>query len=261
MLELDALHRTGNRLDPKLRGLVRWAAADADGCDYGKAVAASDLRRAGISEKELQALTSDLSRLPPPERAAVAFARKMMREAHAVTDDEVKELLHFFGEERLVALVALAAHASFQDRIFLATNVQIEPGEPFPPLTVAFARPKPPDHGTTPTAKKEAVLFSSRNSAPGAEWLELQDSLSKQRQRPGRIRVPSRQEVLKRIGENHPAAWQASILWSRVCYGFQPELTDAWFACAMAFRQEAGLDKVFEQSIFWVVTQSLQCFY
>jgi hypothetical protein len=73
--------------------------------------------------------------------------------------------------------------------------------------------------------------------------------------------VPSREEVLKRIGENHPAAWQADILWSRVCYGHQPELTDAWFACAAAFRQEAGLDRVFEQCMFWVVTQSLQCFY
>jgi hypothetical protein len=65
--------------------------------------------------------------------------------------------------------------------------------------------------------------------------------------------------MLKRLGENHPAAWQAGIHWSRVCYGFQPELTDAWFACVAAFRQEAKMDRVF--SIFWVVTQSLQCFY
>src|SRR5262245_52839390 len=36
MLELDALHRTGSRLDPRLRGLVRCAAADADGCDYAR---------------------------------------------------------------------------------------------------------------------------------------------------------------------------------------------------------------------------------
>jgi hypothetical protein len=48
MLELDALHRSGNRLEPRLRGLVRWAAADANLCDYAKAVAAADLRRAGV---------------------------------------------------------------------------------------------------------------------------------------------------------------------------------------------------------------------
>src|SRR5262249_44345409 len=93
MLELDAVHRTGDRLDPKLRGLVRWAAADANRCEYARAVAAADLRRAGVTEAELQALTGDPGRLAPPERAAVAFARKMMRAAHGVTDEEVKQLL------------------------------------------------------------------------------------------------------------------------------------------------------------------------
>lgn len=263
MLELDALHRTGNRLDPKLRGLVRWAAADANCCGYAKAVAAADLRRAAATESQLPALVGEPSRLSPAERAAVAFASKLMREAHAVTDDEVKQLLQYFGEERVVALVALLAHASFQDRIFLAANVLVEPGEPLPPLTVPFANPepKPPTYGTAPTAKAEKAVPGAKDAAAGAEWLGLQESLDKQRVRVGRIRVPSREEVLRRIGDDHPALWQAGILWSRVCYGFQLELTDAWFACSAAFRQETGLDRVFEQCIFWVVTRSQQCFY
>jgi alkylhydroperoxidase family enzyme len=260
MLELDALHRAGNRLDPRLRGLARWAAAEANGCDYSKAVAAGDLRRAGVSEAELRALAGDPRRLPSGERAAVEFARKMMREAHAVTDDEVKHLLQSLGEERLVALVLLLAHASFQDHLFLAAGVPPEPGGPLPPLTVSFAtpEPKPPSHGTATVEKKVA---SPKAAGAGAEWAALQRQLEKQRSRPGRIRVPSEAEMLKRIGEKHPAAWQTGIRWSRVCYGFQPELTDAWFACAGAFRQEAKLDRVFEQWIFWVVTQSLRCFY
>ena len=44
----------------------------------------------------------------------------MMRQAYAVTDEEVKQLLDLAGEERLVALVALVAQASFQDRLILA---------------------------------------------------------------------------------------------------------------------------------------------
>ena len=263
MLEVDALHRSGNRLDPKLRGLVRWAAADANECAYARAVAVADLRRTGVTEAELQALTANPNRLSAVERSALAFARKMMREAHAVTDDEVKQLLEFLGEERFVALVALLAHASFQDRIFLAVNVQVEPEESLPPLTVSFAKPepKPSAHGTDRATKGGKPVPGAKTAAAGAEWLGLQGSLEKQRARVGRIRVPSREEVIRRIGEKHPAAWQADILWSRVCYGFQPELTDAWFACAVAFRQEAGLDRVFEQSVFWVVTQSLSCFY
>jgi hypothetical protein len=155
------------------------------------------------------------------------------------------------------------AHASFQDRIFLAVNVQVEPSGVPAPILVSFAKPtpKPPGAGTDPAEKAEKGAQDLKGTGIGTEWLGLQEKLDKQRARAVRIRIPSREEVLKRIGDNHPAAWQAGIRWSRVCYGFQPELTDAWFACAMAFRQEAGLDRVFEQCIFWVVTRSLQCFY
>ncbi len=66
---------------------------------------------------------------------------------------------------------------------------------------------------------------------------------------------------MKRIGKDHPSAWQVGINWSRVCYGYQPELTEAWFDCSAPFRQEAHFSPVFQQSVFWVVTQTLQCFY
>src|ERR1700734_2397069 len=39
MLELDAMHRTGSRLDARLHGLLRLAAADANRCAYSKSVA------------------------------------------------------------------------------------------------------------------------------------------------------------------------------------------------------------------------------
>ncbi|PWT88429.1 MAG: hypothetical protein C5B56_08755 [Proteobacteria bacterium] len=259
MLELDALHRTGNRLDPKLRGLARWSAADANRCDYAKTVAVADLRRDGIPDAELQRLLHDSDRHSAEERAVASFSRRMMREAHAVTDEEVKHLVRLLGEERVVALVALLAHASFQDRLFLAAGVQVE-SDGVPPLSVTFAKPEPKVavHGASLTTG----VTPERAGAPlSSDWMALQERLDQQRQREGRIRIPSREEVLKRLGEHHPGAWQAGILWSRVCYGYQPELTDAWFACAMAFRQESKLDRIFEQSIFWVVTRSLQCFY
>jgi alkylhydroperoxidase family enzyme len=261
MLELDALHRSGDRLDPKLRGLARWAAADADRCDYTRAVALADLRRAGVNAADLEALTHDPGRLSPAERATMAFARKMMREAHAVTDDEVKQLLEFLGEKRVVALVALLAHASFQDHLFLALGVPAEPGGPLPPLEVHFtaASPKPPAHGAPPAAAPKPS--ATGEAAAGADWSGLQEGLDQQRARAGRIRVPSREEVIQRIGASHPAVWQTGIRWSRVCYGYQPELTDAWFACSIAYRQESALGRVQEQCLFWLITQSLHCYY
>jgi hypothetical protein len=165
------------------------------------------------------------------------------------------------GDQRAVALVALVAHASFQDRLILALGVTAEPGGPVPPVTAPFGRPeaKPPTgpkaQGPPPVPETEA------DQGTGAAWLGLQEELEKQRAREGRIRVPSRDEVIRRIGQKHPAAWQADILWSRVCYGNQPELTDAWFDCANAFRQESGLDRLFQNEIFWVVTDSVRCFY
>lgn len=258
MLELDALHRSGDRLDARLRAIARWAAADANGCGYAKTVAAADFARAGGGD--LESVVRDPARLPAIDRAAVAFARRMMREAHAVTDDEVRQLIDSAGEERVVALVALLAHASFQDRILLALGMDREARDDPPPLGGRFARPK----SGTPAPPHAAVATPGPAAEPaeaGPAWLRLQGGLDAQRSRPGRVRVPTRDEVVRRIGAGHPAAWQAGIVWSRVCYGYQPELTDAWFDAADAFRRETDLGRVFQNSIFWVVTESLQCFY
>jgi hypothetical protein len=52
MLNLDCLHRTKSPLGPSLRGKMRWVAADANHCEYARATAEADLRRAGTSEAE-----------------------------------------------------------------------------------------------------------------------------------------------------------------------------------------------------------------
>jgi alkylhydroperoxidase family enzyme len=265
MIELDTLHRTGERLDARLRALARWAAADANKCEYAKTVAAADFARAGSLEP-LDSVVKDPARLSALDRAAMAFARRMMREAHAVTDQEVKQLIELAGEERMMALVALVAHASFQDRVLLALNLHSEAQDDPAPITVRFGRPEPPKAPKGPSSGATAAPRKERGTAsagdpPSREWLQLQDKLVKQRERVGRIRVPSREAVIQRLGEKHPAAWQAGIVWSRVAYGYQPELTDAWFETAGAFRQESKLDRLFQNAIFWVVTESLQCFY
>ncbi len=255
MLELDALHRTGDRLDARLRAVARWAAADANRSPYGKAMAAADLTRAGGNPDDL---TRAGDRLATVDRLAAAFARRMMLDAASVTDAEVAKLIELLGEERMMALVALVAHASFQDRIFLALNVEPEPDGVPPPVTARFVRSKP----------KAPAAVAPKQPAPEVEspsvsddWLRGRKGLDEQLKRPGRIRVPEREQVVRRLGEGHPALWQAGIVWSRVAYGYQPELTDAWFDCSGAFRQESSLDSEFMNSVFWVVTDALNCFY
>ena len=266
MLELDAIHRTGDRLDARLRGQVRFTAADANGCVYAKAVAEADLRAAGCTDADLQRLAGSPDKLPLTDRAAVAFARQLMLDAQAVTDDEVKQLIDLLGEERIVALVALLAHASFQDRMFQALAISPDVHGLVPPLALKFTLPPPASPAGQPTlsatGNPEGGDTQPGNASQAADrWLAYQERLGNQRLRTGRIRVPCKEEVLRRVGSGHPSQWQSDILWSRVCYGYQPELTDAWFSTVAAFRQESGLDPVFQQSIFWVVTESLQCFY
>jgi alkylhydroperoxidase family enzyme len=254
MLELDALHRSGDRLDGRLRAVARWAAADANRSPYTRAMAAADFARAGGDP----AVLATPDRLPLADRLAAAFARRMMLEAHAVTDAEVRQLIDLLGEERTMAVVALVAHASFQDRVALALNVEPEAGGVPPPVAARFARPKPkPAAGggpPTPAADGPAV-------APSADWDRTRQGLAGQRARPGRIRVPTAEAVRRRLGDGHPGLWQTGIVWSRVAYGYQPELTDAWFDAAGAFRQESALDPVFSNSLFWVVTDAVKCFY
>jgi hypothetical protein len=200
----------------------------------------------------------DPAALPEADRIVAAFARKMMLDASSVSDAEVKRLIDVLGDERVVALVALVAHASFQDRVLLALRVEPEPGGVPPPVTAKFGRPKPPSRpaATTPPAGPDAEPAAATDS-----WLAARKRLDEQKRRPGRITVPSAEAVNARLGKDHPARWQSGIIWSRVCYGHQPELTDAWFDTAGAFRQESGMDGVFGNSIFWAVTDSLNCFY
>ena len=43
--------------------------------------------------------------------------------------------------------------------------------------------------------------------------------------------------------------------------GYQPELAGAWFKCLRTFAEEAAQDRVCEESLLWVITASIRCFY
>ncbi len=265
MLELDYLHRAHSPLDPKLRGKMRWVAAHANRCAYGEAYAAADLRRAGVEDAALKELAGgEWAALPEKERAALLFARKLTLAADTVTDDEVAGLIKSYGEKDVVAMVLLLAFANFQDRLLLVLGVPVEEGGPLPPAEVRFAQAGEPP--AVPARKSPALGEKAPARSAGREWepldyAGLQTLLSRQRERPGRIRVPSWDEVLRGLPKDFPANRPTRIKWSLVCAGYQPELAFGWSACTRAFGQEAKQDRVFEESLFWVVTRSLNCYY
>ena len=269
MLELDYLQRARSPLSPRLRGEMRWIAARANRCAYSEAYAEADLRRAGVDEADIRALASDLAGLPGAEKLALAFSRKMTLAADTVTDAEVAELRRRYGDGQVVAMVLLLAYANFQDRLVLTLNLPLETGGPLQPLDIHFLRGAavsgralaPPRR--VPAAKPVAP---GPQPGPDPEWsaldlAQLHKAMEAQRSRQGRIPVPSWGAVRRHLPAGYPADKPLRIRWSLVCLGYQPELAAGWSACTRAFGEEAKQDRAFEESLFWVVTRSLRCFY
>jgi hypothetical protein len=215
----------------------------------------------------MRVLAGDWSGLPDCEQAALAFARKMTLSADTVTDAEVARLMAEFGARKVAAMVLLLAHANFQDRLLLALDLRIEPNGPLAPVQVRFAK------GAAPPAVPARIKPKGYHARPvperaqDPEWRaldfdDLQKHLSVQRSTAGRIRVPAWDEVLKVLPPGYPLPKQpVRIQWSLVCMGYQPEVAAAWSACTRAFGEEAKQDRVFEESLFWVVTRTIHCFY
>jgi alkylhydroperoxidase family enzyme len=267
MLELDRLHRTKSPLGPSLRGKMRWVAADANRCEYARATAEADLRRAGVSAAEVADLKAGPKRWPKGERDALRFARQMTHDASLVTDAQVAELKAVYGDEKLVAMVLLLAAANFQDRLVLGLGIAPEEGGPLPPLDVKFD----PDAQTPPVPDRANPADLHGPAEPRTvddpAWREfdfdaLQRGLHDQKAALGRVRVPTYEEVLGRLPDGYPKPKSPiRVRWSLICLGYQPGLAAAWSGCTRAFGEEAKQDRVFEESLFWIVTRTIHCFY
>jgi alkylhydroperoxidase family enzyme len=268
MLRLDYLHRTRNPLGPELRGKMRWVAGRANNCEYSMAYAEADLIRAAIDGTELRSLKGDLRNLPEPERSALEFAHQMTVDASKVTDADVTRLLASYGEQKVVAMVLLLAHANFQDRMLLALGSDVEPGGPLPPREIQFnLKTDPPPVVPARKRPEGRPVPDEPTRVDDPFWLsmafdDLQGRLTEQRQRPSRIRIPSWEEVLRVMPPEVPRPEKPTrIQWNLVTTGYQPELATAWSNTTRAFREESKQDRVFEESLFWIVTRTIHCFY
>lgn len=267
MLDLDRIHRTKSPLGPLLRGKMRWIAAQANRCDYSMKYAEADLERAGLSAAELRVLKADGANVPNAERDVLDFAHRMTVDASEVTDDEVARLIAQYGEEKVVAMVLLLAYANFQDRILLTLGIPIEAGGPLPAPEVVFDRKAKPPPVPSRERTKGRPMPKEPERIDDPSWLslefgDLQEQLTEQRSRLGRIRVPTWEQVLRVMPPEVPRPEKpVRIRWSLVTMGYQPEMAAAWSACTRAFGAEAKQDRVFEESLFWIVTRTIHCFY
>lgn len=269
MLELDHLYRTSDAFDPKLRATMRWVAARANRCSYSQRYAEADMLRAGMPHEAVNRLELTLDSLPEKELAAINFARKLTLSADSITDDEVAALIAAFGEQPVVAMVLQTAYANFQDRLLLTLNADIEPDGPLPPLAVRFAAPAAGESiaAVRPEATSSKSPTAQSSVMLGRDWTsisfdQLLRGMKQQQQRPGRVSVPAWEDVHPHLPPGmYPAEKPVRIKWSLVVMGHQPQLGPAWLKCLRTFGREANQDRVFEETLFWVITRTIHCFY
>lgn len=279
MLEFDYIHRTQSPLHPKLRATLRYVIAETNRCDYTRQTALLDLQQAGATPQQLGWLQESpplYEHLSAEEQRAVELVRMLTTKASEVTDEQFAEIVQAFGEEQTTAIVLLTAGANFQDRLLLALCIPAEPAGPLPPAEIFFKRDVPAE--TLPPAPERKQLRLNEplpslgtTTAPAVDWDllswdDLQQSMEKQKQRPGRVTVPTNEEYLEKIGSLDPARYAVrnrptGVIWTRVCSGYQPLLAAAWSQCTSSFRDDAKPDRVFQECLFWVVTRSIDCFY
>ncbi|MEQ9406224.1 MAG: hypothetical protein RIK87_00805 [Fuerstiella sp.] len=266
LLSLDSLHRADNPIGNTLAGQLRWIAADAIGCTYARKCAEADLLRNGESIDAILALRNDDPRWSPIQRASFKFAEQMTLGASLVTDEEVTALSQHYGHAAVVGMVHTVAFANFQNRLFLSLGISHDDQGPLPPIDwpLDLNQGQAADAWKRPTHEELLKSALPVELTPKSDWnvqpLELLDKRQReQQQRKGRVPIPDDGALsclpAEQIERSGP------IIWSRVSLGYQPELTQGWFRLMAAFREESQLNRVFSNTVFWVVTRSNECFY
>ena len=220
-----------------------------------------------MGDEAIATLKAGPNRWPAAERAALEFASQMTIDASKVTDAEVEALRVAYGEKKLTAMVLLLASANFQDRFYQSLFEGRGEATPLPPVEARFFRVDP--FPAVPPRDKPEDLHGPAvpERVDDPEWAAvgfdtLQKSLNSQKANPGRVRVPTHEEVMKTYPADYPKPKSPiRIKWSLVAFGYAPEMAAAWSRCMRAFEDEAKLDEVFGESLFWVVTRSIYCFY
>ena len=269
MLELDTIYRTSEELDPGFRARLRWTAANANCCEYTRQYAVSDMKRAGMSDEQVAQFLAGNFASSPDEKHALQFARDLTLRAYQITDEQFASLASRFGENGAMAIVLQTAYANFQDRMMLTLGVTVEPDGPLPPLNarfaavaadqkIAMARPELPDSSAMPAPKLEIP----EDWTTAFSFDQLQAGMAVQKARPQRISIPDTEDVVARIPQHiYPVKKPIRIKWSLCVLGHQPTLGAAWLRTMRTWGRESGSDAVFNESLFWVVTRNLQCFY
>jgi alkylhydroperoxidase family enzyme len=267
MLKLDFAQRTKSPVDPVLRAKMRWVIAEGNHCEYSMSYAIADLKRAGASDEVIGVLTGDPKAWPDADRQPLQFARLLTVSAPTIPDSLFEDLRQKFGEHQVASMVLLAAYGNFQDRIVLGLNLPMEDSGPLAPIEIEFVEgalqmaPLIPPHNEVPslrTSGEDVVADDADWSAISFD--ELQARLEQQRDRKPRLPIPTWDEVKGKLPSNMIVR-PTKIVWNLLTYGYAPELQVPWSTATRTMWAELPGDRVFEESLFWIQTRTIECNY
>ena len=98
-----------------------------------------------------------------------------------------------------------------------------------------------------------------------ADWAaisfdELQTRLAQQRDRKPRLPIPSWEDVRGKLPPAM-ATRPTRIVWSLMTYGYAAELQIPWSVATRTMWAERPGNRVFEESLFWIQTRTIECNY
>ena len=113
-------------LDRRLKEMVYLAVSTVNECNYCTEAHLEGVRRAGLSEREIEDIQSETNQhFSPAEQTALHYAREMTR-ACADEFGTRSQLHEHFNEEQLVELTLVIALANFTNRFNNGLNVKTE---------------------------------------------------------------------------------------------------------------------------------------
>jgi uncharacterized peroxidase-related enzyme len=111
-------------VDRRIKELVYLACSYANECAYCTAAHTASGKKAGLTDDELRALQTEQDHaFTEPERAAIAYARELTRNADA--PDTRDGLFGHFTNEQIVEITLVAAMANFTNRF--NNGLQLQP--------------------------------------------------------------------------------------------------------------------------------------
>jgi alkylhydroperoxidase family enzyme len=144
-------------LDNTFKVKLFWVTSRANNCYYCMGHQEQKLAAAGLTDDQIAMLDGDWSGLPPAERAALAFTRKLTFTPHLVGPADVKEVTAHYTPTQVLEIVVTVAGYNSTNRWTDGLNIPAEESGNF------FRKDAKVDLSTfkTPTSPKFAGVVSS----------------------------------------------------------------------------------------------------